>query len=271
MPIVNNQIEYPLSGEYSGTLITAPAKLPDPTAPVQEEPNIVRPLLNSTGTMDAPNISSPKTNLGFGIISVTGQQPVEAKRYMSEVTFIPGTNMSITTNPTLSTITFSAIGVTSVGVTPGTGIGVSGSPVTSSGNITVTNTGVTELIAGTSIAVSSGNGNVTVTNTMTEIVYSGGAVTTSLTPDRNNGSIQKFTLTDNFTLNTPLNMAVGQSLTLILTQDGVGGHDVTANSAYLFAGSFNTLSNGPGEIDMMNMFYDGTTYYVTLTVGYSNA
>ena len=55
--------------------------------------------------------------------------------------------------------------VTSVGLNPSTGISVSGGPVTSSGNITVTNTGVTRLNAGTGIAVSSANGNVTVSST----------------------------------------------------------------------------------------------------------
>lgn len=55
--------------------------------------------------------------------------------------------------------------VTSVGLDPSTGISVSGGPITSSGNITVTNTGVTRLNAGTGIAVSGANGNVTVSST----------------------------------------------------------------------------------------------------------
>jgi hypothetical protein len=55
--------------------------------------------------------------------------------------------------------------VTSVGVTPGTGISVSGSPVTTSGNITITNTGVTRLNAGSGISLSGSNGNVTVSAT----------------------------------------------------------------------------------------------------------
>ncbi len=55
--------------------------------------------------------------------------------------------------------------VTSVGLNPSTGISVSGGPITTTGNITVTNTGVTRLNAGTGIAVSSSNGNVTVSST----------------------------------------------------------------------------------------------------------
>lgn len=52
--------------------------------------------------------------------------------------------------------------VTSVGLTPGPGVQVSGGPITSNGNITVTNTGVLRLNAGAGILLSSGNGNVTI-------------------------------------------------------------------------------------------------------------
>lgn len=55
--------------------------------------------------------------------------------------------------------------VTSVGVTPGFGIQVTGSPVTTSGNITILNTGVTRLNAGTNISLSGSNGNVTISAT----------------------------------------------------------------------------------------------------------
>ena len=55
--------------------------------------------------------------------------------------------------------------VTSVGVTPGAGIQVNGGPITTSGNITITNTGVTRINAGSGISVSSGNGNVTISTT----------------------------------------------------------------------------------------------------------
>jgi len=118
---------------------------------------------------------------------------------------------------------------------------------------------------------STGNlGNVTIiTNAFTETVYNGGNATGNLTPDRNNGTIQKFTLTGNITLNPPTNMTAGQSLTLILTQDSTGNHLLNANVAYLFASGFQTLSTSSGGIDMLNIFTDGPTYYTTLTVDYS--
>ena len=62
--------------------------------------------------------------------------------------------------------------VTSVGITPGTGISVTNSPITTSGTMTVTNTGVTRINAGSGIAVSGANGNVTISTTVT-----GGTVT----------------------------------------------------------------------------------------------
>jgi hypothetical protein len=62
--------------------------------------------------------------------------------------------------------------VSSVGVTPGDGVQVTGSPITTTGNITITNTGVTRLSAGAGILLSGSNGNVTVSASLT-----GGTVT----------------------------------------------------------------------------------------------
>jgi len=55
--------------------------------------------------------------------------------------------------------------VTSVAVQVGNGLSVSGSPITSSGTINITNTGVTSIVAGPGIAVNQSNGAVTITNT----------------------------------------------------------------------------------------------------------
>jgi len=299
MPIVNNQLVYPVSGNYTGTVITSPAKLPEPAAPVQEEPNIVKPTLDSTGSAAPAPVSPVRNNLGFGYIEVEGQPTIAANRYMSTVNFVEGNNIVITTNAVTSTVTFSSVGdgsgtVTSIGLTAGNGISVSGGPITSSGNITVTNTGiisasagngvnvntangvvtitntgVLSVSAGNSINVATANGVVTVTNTFTENVYSGGNASGTLTPNRNNGTIQKFTLTGNITLAPPTNMAAGQSLTLIFTQDSSGNRLLDANTAYLFASGFQTLSTASGAIDMLNIFSDGDSYYTTLTVEYS--
>ena len=54
--------------------------------------------------------------------------------------------------------------VTSVAASGGTGISISGSPITTSGTITIGNTGVTSNVAGTGISVSGATGAVTITN-----------------------------------------------------------------------------------------------------------
>ena len=67
--------------------------------------------------------------------------------------------------------------VTSVGIGAiGNGVSVSGSPITTSGTITIQNTGVTSLVAGTGIGLSSSNGAVTISSTgvSTRITYGSG-------------------------------------------------------------------------------------------------
>jgi len=71
--------------------------------------------------------------------------------------------------------------VTSVGLTPGTGIAIAGGPITSSGTISVTNTGVTQLTAGTGINLTGNTGAITVSATNTGTVTSVGVTSTTLT------------------------------------------------------------------------------------------
>jgi len=66
--------------------------------------------------------------------------------------------------------------VTSVDITAGNGIGVSGGPITSAGSITVTNTGVTRFNSGTGISSTGVNGNITVTNTGVTSLTAGGGI-----------------------------------------------------------------------------------------------
>jgi hypothetical protein len=57
-------------------------------------------------------------------------------------------------------------------------------------------------------------------------------------------------------------------MTLIVEQGGSGNCVATYDAAYKFASNYKTLSTTVGSIDMINMFYDGTTVFCTLTVGY---
>jgi hypothetical protein len=106
--------------------------------------------------------------------------------------------------------------VTSVGLTPGTGIQISGGPITSNGNITVTNTGVTRLSAGSGITLSGSNGNVTVSAASSGAVTSVGISSTTLTAT---GTVVN---SGNITVNIPTNTTV--------TLGNVVTSNITANS-----------------------------------------
>jgi hypothetical protein len=78
----------------------------------------------------------------------------------------------------------------------------------------------------------------------------------------------KLTLTNNITFNnfggTP---QAGQYATFIFTQDATGNRTLT--STMKFAGGVKTLSTAGGAVDIMYVFFDGTTYYATLMKGFS--
>lgn len=241
--------------------VDGPIPLPAPPAP--EPINVTLGAAPVTVT-ETPNVVVVTTGgIGFGKIAVNGSETVNSTIINDLVTFVGSTGISITSNDTAKTITWASTGVTSLAA--GSGITVSGA----SGAVTVTNSGILNVLAGNSISVSTSNGNATITNTFTETVYNGGNATGNLTPNRNNGSIQNFTLTGNITLLPVANINPGQWITLILTQDSTGNRLLDANTAYLFASGFQTLTTDSGAIDMINIFYDGSSYYATLTVDYS--
>ena len=59
----------------------------------------------------------------------------------------------------------------------------------------------------------------------------------------------------------------GQSLTLIITQSAAGG--LTLTSTMKFSGASKTLSTAANAIDIMTVFYDGSTYYASLAKGFA--
>lgn len=120
----------------------------------------------------------------------------------------------------------------------------------------------------TSLVVS-GNANITNTNLVKfgETVVAGGNTgAATITPDVASGTIFNYTLTGNITLSTLANAVAGSSATIILTQDGTGNRLLT--STMKFAGNVKTLSTAANTTDIMCVFYDGSTYYASLTKGY---
>ena len=103
-----------------------------------------------------------------------------------------------------------------------------------------------------------------------EQVYGAGLSGTSITPNWNNGTVQTFTLSSNFTLNAPVNMPVGASMSLLFTQDSTGSRTMSSSSSYKFASGLKTLSTSANSIDFINIFnVGGGLYLAALTRGYA--
>ena len=140
--------------------------------------------------------------------------------------------------------------------------------ITVTGNISTSNLSVTGTgnIA-TFNATTSGNVANLQLNRFQETVYSIGSTSGTITPDFINGSIQSMTLTGSITMNSLANAVAGRSMVLIITQGGTGSYTLT--SSMKFAGAYKTLSTTVGATDIISVFYDGTTYYASLSSGYA--
>ena len=155
--------------------------------------------------------------------------------------------------------------VTSVGITPGTGISVTNSPITTSGNITVINTGVTRINAGSGIAVSGANGNVTISTTpisaVTGVAVTSSSLTVTGSPITSSGTI---------TVDLPANVAVTGQL-LLNNGENLGSGNaaslLTTASYFTTTGaSTATLAAGTaGQIKTFMMVADGGDMVITVT------
>ena len=134
--------------------------------------------------------------------------------------------------------------------------------ISSTGNITTS----ANISVGNIVGVSAGTGTRLIN--YKDTVYAIGNSSGTITPDVANGSIQTTTATGNITFNafggTP---QTGQSLTLIITQDTTGSRLLT--STMKFAGAYKILSTTANATDIMTVFYDGTTYWASLNIGYA--
>lgn len=162
--------------------------------------------------------------------------------------------------------------VTSVGLTPGAGIQVGGGPITSNGNITVTNTGVLRINAGSGIIVSSGNGNVTISSTslggtVTSVGVASNTLTVTGSPVVSTGTIN---------VNLPNNVSVVGNLTVGKVALISGSEDLANGAAAnlaLGASYFTTsaaetatLAAGTeGQIKTFMMKGDGGDMVITVT------
>ena len=102
-----------------------------------------------------------------------------------------------------------------------------------------------------------------------ETLVANGNTTGTISINGDNGSIQTFTLTGGITLNAAnfSNMGTGQTVSLILTQDGTGSRTLTSDLKY--SGGNKTLSTAANSIDTLTVTYDGTNYLAALVTGYA--
>lgn len=181
---------------------------------------------------------------------------------------IPTANGNITTVVNgiqqMSVLNTNAVGT---GLTP---VVVSGLQVQNrtvlSGNLSVS--GQTTLSTVTGGPFGNATTSVNFTN-YSETVSNTGNTGTLFVPNYQNGVVQRITANNNFTLGAPLNMATGQSITLIIQQDVTGSRTMTANAVYKFAYGVRNLSTASQAIDMLSIFYDGTNYLCNLVKGYN--
>ena len=113
-----------------------------------------------------------------------------------------------------------------------------------------------------------GSGKTNIKNiTYNESIHDIGTTSGTKTPDVNDGPVQTITLSGDLTLNAFASPQQGQSLTLIITQDGTGGR--TLSSTFKFAGGTKTLSTAANAIDILSVFYDGSNYWASLSTNFS--
>lgn len=134
---------------------------------------------NGGGTVNSVGITSNTISVTNSPITTSGNIAIELPNISGVAGSYYNANLTVDgTGRVTSVSNGSSSGtVTSVSVSGGAGMAVSGSPITSSGTITVTNTGVTSIVAGTGIAVNQANGAVTITNTGGGNGGGGGTVT----------------------------------------------------------------------------------------------
>jgi len=157
--------------------------------------------------------------------------------------------------------------VTSVGmITSGIGIQLSGSPITTSGNITIVNTGVTRLSAGSGINLSGSNGNVTVSTTTT-----GGTVTSvGVSSSTLNVTNSPITTVGTIGVELPANLSVTGQLLLGSSENLASGAaanlSVVASYFTTSTASTATLAAGStGQIKTFMMVANGGAMVITVT------
>ena len=204
----------------------------------------------STSRLTVSGASSPIIDSGIFIIDLaTSGATAGTYTYPTMTIDSYGRVTSISSGASVGT-------VTSVGLSPGSGIQITGGPVTTSGTITVTNTGVTSLVAGSGIVLSGSNGAVTVSSpgsagTVTSVAVTSATLTVSGSPIVESGLINievptNFVSPGNITATGNLNVGVPQKLTIFGANGDIislGNVQSGGANAIMFANGLITAAN----------------------------
>ena len=245
------------SGSLGGTLTTA-----------------AQPNITSVGTLSALTVTG---NVSTGNVSGT-----KGTFTTVQGTLITAAQTNITSVGTLGAVTVTGAAtvgnvITTNGVFWSNGVAYSsGGGGGSYGNVEVaaylpTYTGA---LAYTSQTANVNYNNQYVTNailgTTREKTIALGVIQGTVTIDANAGPIQTATVTANITINTNnlTNLEVGESVTLVLTQNTNANLRVLTSNIKFAAGS-KLLSTANAAIDTITIVYDGTNYLASLVKGYA--
>ena len=177
---------------------------------------------------------------------------------------VAGTGINVTQDDSAGSVTISSTVVGGDTVSAGDNIEITAPDSTGAKGINFRNPFNTQIDAGDQIIKRP------ILQDYAETVNTIGSGGATVTPDQVNGNVQKLTLTTTpVTMNLPVNMPTGGSMTLILRQDGAGNRVVNFNASYKFAGGSKTLSTAPNAIDIVSVFNDGTDYLASLSTNFS--
>jgi hypothetical protein len=146
-----------------------------------------------------------------------------------------GASLTSIPNSSLSNSTISGIALGSNLATLTIGTGLSGTSYNGSGAVTIANTGVTSIVAGTNISISSGTGAVTITN----------GITNNNQLTNGAGYITSYTETDTLGSVTNRGSSTSQNITFSNGRKGlVGVYDAAQTQAIFAMGAAYVLTDG---------------------------
>jgi len=237
--------------------------------------NNAQPNITSLGTLSNLSVTSNIAMAG-GYVTISNTV-IYANQFISNV--VTGTAPFVINSQTqVANLYASRAAVTDTANTANTVLVAAQPNITSVG--TLTSLSVTGNITAGNISASTGNltvanlsatANSTIANVgftqYNETVVGSANTSASISPNVATGTIFKYTANNNFTFNGLTSAVAGSGATVIITQDGTGSRLMTSTMKFL--GGANTLSTASGAIDIISVFYDGTTYYASLGKGFA--